>query len=136
GQASASVLPVLKKLRDRGFAPGELAEMYGERNPTGFWDGLRGFQPGAAAAGLKMRVLVGVAGHDAEVPPDDLEEWNHALIGHANATVKSYPNLFHLFMPSRATGKGDSPEDWGRPAHVDTEVVSDIAAWILSDGKK
>jgi len=136
GHMSAAVLPVLKKLRDRGFAPGDLAEMFGERNPAGFWEGLRGYQPGASAAKLKVRVLVGVGKHDAEVPPDDWEQWTKALSGRANAALKLYPGLFHLFMPSTATGKGDSPEDWGRPAHVDSAVVDDIASWILLGSKK
>jgi dienelactone hydrolase len=132
GQMAASVLPVMKKLRDGGFAPGELAEMYGERNPVGFWQDLRGFQPGRAASKLNIPVLVAVAKHDAQVPPDDFAQWSKALAGHANATVKLYPNLFHLFIPTTATGKGDVPEDWGRPAHVDSEVVNDVASWILA----
>ena len=136
GQFAASVLSVFKKIRDAGFAPGEVVDLYGERNPVGFWEGLRNFQPGREAARLKIPVLVAVAKHDAQVPPDDFNQWNQALAGRANATVKFYPSLFHLFLPSGASGEGDTPEDWGRPGHVATDVVNDIASWVLSSGKK
>jgi hypothetical protein len=77
--------------------------------------------------------LVLVGGHDPEVPPDDFEGWQSVLAGRANANVKFYPTLFHLFMPSTAAEKGkDSPDDWARPGHVAPEVVDDIASWILS----
>ena len=134
-QQMAAMIPVFKKLRDGGFEPGEIVELFGERNPAGYWLDMRGYAAGKAAAQLKIPVLVAVGGHDAEVSPDDWEQWKNAVAGKTNATVKSYPGLFHLFMPSTATGKGDLPEDWSRPAHVARDVVTDTASWIVAQGK-
>jgi dienelactone hydrolase len=78
--------------------------------------------------------MVLVGGHDAEVPPDDFEAWKKALDSRPDAAIKFYPDLFHLFMPSTATIKGqDSQEDWGRPGHVSPKVVDDVASWILRE---
>jgi len=136
GQQSAAASTILKKVRDRGFASGEVVDMFGERNPVSFWDDLRDYRPGSTAAALKIPILVVVAKHDAQVPPGDFDQWQSALARRANATVKFYPNLFHLFMASTATGEGDSPEDWGRPAHVDATFVNDVAGWVLSAAKR
>jgi hypothetical protein len=59
----------------------------------------------------------------------DFNGWRDALAGHSNATLKTYPGLYHLFMPSRGT---PSPRDYAQPGHVDQQVISDIADWIES----
>lgn len=136
GQQAAAAGATLKKVRDRVFVSGDVVDLFGQRNPASFWDSFRDYQPGSAAAQLKIPVLVAVAKHDAQVPPDDFAQWQGALAGRAHATVKLYPSLFHLFMPSVATGAGDSPEDWGRPSHVDATFVNDVATWVLSARKR
>jgi len=135
GKEASRMVPVLRKLRDGGFAPGEIVDLFGQRNPVGYWVKLRNYQAGAVTAKLKLPIMIMVAGHDAEVPPDDFESWKVALAGHKNASLKFYPGLFHLFLPSTATQKGDTPADWTRPSHVTPEVVDDVASWILSKRK-
>jgi dienelactone hydrolase len=119
----------LTKMRN-GESVGDVVSLFGQKSPASYLMDVGKFAPGAAAAKLKMPILVMVAGHDSQVP-DDLDSWKKALGGHANATVRFYSGLFHLFMPSSATGKGDVPEDWGRPSHVSPEVVEDIASWVV-----
>jgi uncharacterized protein len=131
GKEASRMIPVLKKLRDGGYAPGEIVDLFGERSPVAYWAGVRNAEPGLVTAKLKVPVLVLVAGHDAEALPDAFENWKVALGGHKNATLKFYPDLFHLFLPSTSTQKGDTPEDWSRPGHVTSEVVNDIASWVL-----
>jgi dienelactone hydrolase len=136
GQAAASAIPIFKKMQSGESSPGETLEFFGQRSVAGYWLDIRKYEPASVVAKLKARALVLVGGHDAEVPPDDLESWKTALSGRSNATVKFYPDLFHLFMPSTATRKGkDSEEDWGRAAHVSPTVVDDIASWVLVKNK-
>lgn len=135
-QASA-IVAVLEKLRDGGYASGETVDLFGQRSAVSYWNGLRNFQPGVAIAKLNIPALILVGGHDSEVPPSDFDEWKHALAGHENDTVKFYPALFHLFMPSSATKMGqDSPDDWSRPAHVPPDVITEISSWLLSHSVK
>jgi hypothetical protein len=136
GKEASEMIPVFKKLRDGGFAPAEIVDVFGQASPAGYWLDLRRCEPAAAMAKLKVPVMVMVAGHDTSVLPDDFQRWKGALAGHGNATLKFYPNLFHMFMPSAATQKGDSPEDWTRPSHITTEVVDNVASWILVEGKR
>ncbi|SPF50637.1 hypothetical protein SBA4_4460015 [Candidatus Sulfopaludibacter sp. SbA4] len=50
------------------------------------------------------------------------------MAGRANVTLHSYPKLNHLFI----AGVGKStPQEYGEPGHLDAEVLSDIAAWVL-----
>ena len=57
----------------------------------------------------------------------DLDGWKKTLSGRRNVTIKSYPDLNHLFME----GAGKSrPEEYQKAGHVSRQVITDIAAWI------
>ncbi len=133
--AAPSPAQSLKKLRGGEVAAGSTIEVLGSRAPASYFLELRHYEPGPATAKLKVPALVLFGGHDAQVPDKEVERWRKALAGKKDATLKTYPDVFHLFMPSAAKGKGDVPADWGRPAHVSAEVVGDIASWILAPGK-
>jgi dienelactone hydrolase len=130
-----SLAQSLKKLRGGEVAAGSIIEVFGSRAPACYFLELRHYEPGPATAKLKVPALVLFGGHDAQITERDVERWQKALAGKKDATLKTYPDLFHLFMPSAAKGKGDVPADWGRPAHVNAEVVGDIASWILGPGR-
>ena len=57
-------------------------------------------------------------------------EWQKALAHHPNVTPKLYPPLDHLLFP----GIGAStPAEYLAPGlHVADDVVTDLAAWIVS----
>jgi dienelactone hydrolase len=135
-QQTSTMIGVLKKLRSGDFASGETVELFGQTTVVSYWDSFRNFQPGTTVAGLRIPALILVGGHDAEVTHDDFDQWKRALAKRADDTAKLYPDVFHLFMPSASTKKGqDSPDDWTRPAHVTLEIVQDIASWILLHAK-
>jgi len=132
GEAHSKAIKVLKELRDGQLSAGDVVNLYGQQNPAGYWSWMRGHPAGMITARLNRPVLILTAGHDVEALPDAFESWKSALGGHTNATVRFYPGLFHLFLPSAATGSGDVEEDWSRPGHVDPQVVDDVATWMLS----
>ena len=135
-QQTSTMIGIFTKLRDGGFATGDTVDLFGQTMVVSYWDSFRNFQPGTAVAGLKIAALILVGGHDAEVPPGDFDQWKRALAKRNDDTVKFYPGVFHLFMPSTATQTGqDSQDDWIRPAHVTSQVVEDTASWILSRSK-
>jgi dienelactone hydrolase len=135
-QQTSTMIGILTKLRDGGFASGDTVDLFGQTMVVSYWDSFRNFQPGTAVAGLRIPALILVGGHDAEVPPGDFDQWKRTLAKRNDDTVKFYPGVFHLFMPSTATKTGqDSQDDWTRPAHVTSEVVEDTASWILSHSK-
>jgi dienelactone hydrolase len=103
----------------------------GTRMPASNFLERRNYDTGASTAKLKVPALALLAGHDAQVLDREVERWKQALAGKKDATVKLYPGLFHLFMSSRSKEKGDTPDDWMRPAHVSAEVVDDIATKVL-----
>jgi dienelactone hydrolase len=96
--------------------------------PGSYWLSLRDYKPVETAVALKAPMLVLQGERDYQVQfKTDFAAFQKALKGHANATLKSYPKLNHLFI----AGDGPStPAEYETPSHVDEAVVKDIAAWL------
>jgi dienelactone hydrolase len=99
--------------------------------PPAYWLDLRGYDPPAAAATLRQRILVLQGGRDYQVTVAEFDKWKAALDGHANAECKLYPSLNHLFLAG--TGKS-LPAEYSVPGHVLVDVIDDIATFVKSRG--
>ncbi|HST03903.1 MAG TPA: alpha/beta fold hydrolase [Chloroflexia bacterium] len=97
--------------------------------PASYWLSLQNYSPASVAASLTEPMLILQGESDYQVTMPDFNGWRDALAGHSNATLKTYPGLFHMFMQSRGT---PSPRDYAQPGHVDQQVISDLADWITS----
>jgi dienelactone hydrolase len=129
----AAVEEAAKKIESPDLKPGESVTLLGGSIPASYWLDLRGYQPTAVAKELKIPILILQGGRDFQVPPaTNFEEWQTALGGQSNATLKLYPDLNHLFL----AGTGPSlPSEYDKPGHVDEQVVADIAVWVSAGGK-
>jgi uncharacterized protein len=87
----------------------------------------RDYRPTEVMASLPTRALVLQGERDYQVTMRDFAGWRKALQDKANATLKSYPNLNHLFVAGSGTS---TPAEYQAPNHVDGGVVSDIVGWI------
>ncbi len=97
--------------------------------PASYWLDLRGYDPPETAKDLKQRMLVLQGERDYQVTMEDFQRWKSALYAKPGVTLKSYPNLNHLF----GEGEGMSvPAEYELPGHVAEYVINDIANWILS----
>jgi fermentation-respiration switch protein FrsA (DUF1100 family) len=98
--------------------------------PPAYWLDLSGYQPAEVAKTLDMPILILQGGRDYQVSAEkDFTGWQDAMEGEANATLKLYPELNHLFI----AGEGaPSPAEYNSEGHVSEEVVSDIAEWVES----
>jgi dienelactone hydrolase len=98
--------------------------------PGSWWLSVRDYKPVETAAALKARLLVLQGERDYQVQfKTDFAAYKKALKDHSGVTLISYPKLNHLFI----AGEGPStPAEHDRPAHVDAEVVQDIAKWMAS----
>lgn len=97
--------------------------------PVSYLIDLRGYDPPAAAAALKMPLLVLQGERDYQVTMDDFRAWKAALGERSTVHFQSYPSLNHLF----AAGTGQSsPAEYRVATHVDAPVVDDIATWVLA----
>ncbi|MBL8241011.1 MAG: prolyl oligopeptidase family serine peptidase [Bryobacterales bacterium] len=81
--------------------------------------------PVAAALAMPMFILQGE--RDYQVTMEDFKRWQ-ALKG-TRVTLKSYPNLNHLFQPGEGKSK---PAEYAVATPFAAPVLDDIAAWILS----
>jgi len=92
-----------------------------------YWLDLRGYHPAEEARNISRPPLVLQGERDYQVSMEDFALWQAALSGMPNVTLKTYPDLNHLFI----TGTGRStPAEYQVPGHVSREVVEDIAAFI------
>jgi hypothetical protein len=95
--------------------------------PASYGLDLKDYRPTERARGLKMPLLIMQGERDYQVTLQDFKNWQDALSGQANVTLKSYPDLNHLFI----AGEGKSfPAEYEIPGNVAPEVVRDIVSWI------
>ncbi len=95
--------------------------------PASYWIDLKDYHPADLARGLTMPLLIIQGERDYQVTMTDFQNWKDALAGQSNVTLKTYPDLNHLFM----TGNGKStPDEYQTPGNVAPAVIQDIAAWI------
>ncbi|GGP07407.1 alpha/beta hydrolase [Oceanobacillus neutriphilus] len=74
-------------------------------------------------------VLQGEA--DFQVTPEkDFTAWQSIFENDPQVTLKSYPDLNHIFTLSQGENKG-SVQEYQIPGHVDEEVITDISNWII-----
>jgi dienelactone hydrolase len=97
--------------------------------PASYWLDLRGYNPAVQAASLTQPLLLLQGGRDYQVPPAELEKWKAGLGARKDVLTHTYPALNHLFME----GTGPSvPTEYLKPAHVNVNVIDDVAAFARS----
>jgi hypothetical protein len=78
-----------------------------------------------------MPLLILQGERDYQVTLKDFQNWKDALAGQSNVTLKTYPDLNHLFI----SGNGKStPDEYQTPGNVAPAIIQDIAAWIHQQG--
>lgn len=97
--------------------------------PAAYWLDLRSYHPIEAARILKQPMFILQAESDYQTTTQDFQMWRDALASSSNVQFKSYPGLYHLFMPVEG-GKKATPAAYTVPGHVTEEVVNDIGRWI------
>ncbi len=95
-----------------------------------YWLDLRDYDPAESARDIERPILVLQGERDYQVTMADFQRWENALSAIPNVTLKTYPDLNHLFI----TGTGMSvPSEYELPGHVSQVVVEDIASFIKNN---
>jgi len=122
-----------KEIESPALAADAKVNFLGTTIPGSYFLDLRGYHPAEVAAQLQIPMLIVRGERDYQVTSEDFDGWKHALAGKPGVTMKVYPGLFHLFMPSSSPGTGlGTPADYQKPGHVVEPVIADIASWIAS----
>jgi len=121
-----------KQIENPGLKPDDKIEFLGATMYGAYWLDLRGYDPLKTAAKLKIPILIVQGGRDYQVTPSNFQAWSDALANNKNVTLRTYPDLDHLFMHGTGASK---PADYARPDHVSLEVVESIATFILPSEK-
>lgn len=92
-----------------------------------YWRSLVDYDPVPEARRQDRPMLILQGERDYQVTLEDLDGWRQGLAGRTGVSLRTYPDLDHLFM----AGRGPSlPRDYMQPRRVDAAVIDDIAAWI------
>ena len=124
----SSVEATEKQIESPDLKPGDTVSLLGSSTYGAYWLDLRGYDPVKTAAQLKIPILILQGGRDYQVTSANFDEWTKALAKRKNVTLKSFPDLNHLFM----AGQGIStPAEYAKPNHVSEDVVNAVATWVL-----
>ena len=116
-----------KTIESPDLKKSDTVNLVGAKIPASYFLDLRGYDPAATIAKLKIRILILQGARDYQVTTEDFDAWKKALAGHTNANFKLYPNLNHLFE----SGQGKSvPTEYDKPGHMSAEAIGDIADWV------
>jgi uncharacterized protein len=121
-----------KQIENSALKPDDKIDFLGATMYGAYWLDLRGYDPLKTAAKLKIPIFIVQGGRDYQVTPSNFQAWSDALSNHKNVTLRTYPDLDHLFMHGTGASK---PSDYARPDHVSAEVVESIATFILPSEK-
>jgi len=95
--------------------------------PASYWRSLQGYDPIAVATTLQQPLLILQGDRDFQVTAPDWGRWQSTFGHDKRVTIKHYPALSHLFVAGK--GRGNIAE-YSKPAHVEPQVIADIAGWI------
>ena len=121
-----------KQIEKPDLKPDDKIDFLGATMYGAYWLDLRGYDPLKTAAKLKIPIFIMQGGRDYQVTPSNFQAWSDVLSNNRNVTLRTYPDLDHLFMHGTGASK---PSDYARPDHVSAEVVESIATWILPSEK-
>ncbi|RDI54336.1 alpha/beta hydrolase family protein [Nocardia mexicana] len=95
-----------------------------------YWLDLRAYDPVATAVQVAKPMFIVQGGRDYQITvADDLIGWQRGLADRPDVTIRIYDALNHMLCP----GTGPStPADYEAVGHVDPELVTDVANWILA----
>ena len=98
--------------------------------PAAYWLDLRTYDAPAVAASLSMPIFFSQGGRDYQVPPTELDGWKKALsTGTHDVTYRTYASMDHILLDGSGTPR---PDEYTVAGHVDAQLVSDLAAWVLA----
>ncbi|MDT8067319.1 MAG: alpha/beta fold hydrolase [Terriglobia bacterium] len=97
--------------------------------PAHYWADLLHRDIPAEMKKIDVPVLAIQAGKDIQITNEDFDLIKTALAG-KRAEFKVFPNLNHLMMPVEGASTG---AEYGKPGHVDPEVVKAITDWIAGN---
>jgi uncharacterized protein len=101
--------------------------------PNRYWAELHNTDVLTPARNYAGPILILGGGRDYQVTRTCFDAWMTGLQGKPNVTEKWYPKLNHLYFVG---SDPPSPSDYMTAGRFSKRVLDDIAAWILSDGKK
>jgi uncharacterized protein len=104
--------------------------------PKSYWLSLNNYKQvdvfSDVVRNLSLPFLILQGQKDYQVTMTDFNLWQSASEGEEIVSMKSYPDLDHLFMYSE--GKS-TPQSYMTPAFVSKEVIDDIVEWVKEKSK-
>ena len=94
-----------------------------------YWKWLMQYDPLDAAGSITVPCLVLQGQEDYQVTMQDFGLWKEAVLNRSNWQFIAYPGLVHTFVQGE---KSEGNMVYARNAHVEQQVISDIAEFVRS----
>ncbi|MFO1474403.1 MAG: alpha/beta fold hydrolase [Lysobacterales bacterium] len=95
--------------------------------PVAYWRSVDKVDPVADAEADALPMLVLQGARDIQVVDADWQNWKAAFHDDPKVAFKLYDALNHLGIAGEGEG---SLAEYGKPGHVDAQLIDDTAAWI------
>lgn len=113
----------IEKLRN--ISPDESGFVLGA--PIPYWLWWSRYHPVAEARTVEQPIFIGQGERDYQVTMTDFAMWQQGLESRPKVTMKSYPDLNHLFQAGRGRSK---PDEYMKAGKLAGAVLDELAAWI------
>lgn len=125
----ATNLKNAEKIRNGLFTDSTSAEELLAYWPGKFWNSIKDYNPvNTLSQQDSMHFFVMQGEKDYQITMVDYKIWLDKVGNNSNVTMRSYPNLSHLFTPTKSEKPG--PSDYFYPNNVSELAINDIADWI------
>lgn len=101
--------------------------------PNNYWAELHNIDVFTPAKNYAGPILILGGGRDYQITRKCFDAWMTGLRDKPNVIDKWYPKLNHLYFVG---SDPPSPKDYAIAGRFSKSALDDIAAWVLSDGKK
>lgn len=92
-----------------------------------FWATLNTYNQQNEAKEITIPTLITQGERDYQVTMEDFKLWQSTLKENDNFTLKSYPNLNHLYVSGDKTS---TPDEYFFDSFADENYINDLATWI------
>ena len=94
--------------------------------PASYYYDLQKRDQKAFALGLHRPIFIARGEKDYQAPQMELVLWKQWLQGVSDVTFKTYPNCYHIFIPTDAK---PGPWNYSMEGHVTVSLIEDLGTW-------
>ncbi len=99
-------------------------------SPPSYWLSMKDYDAPERSKEITGEMFFAFGGKDYQVPEGQRDEYEIALEGRKDVTIKLYDNMCHLLFDTAS--KKPSPDDYNVKSETNEELINDVSEFILN----